>query len=340
MSGNHIVGFDIGGANIKAAHLDGMALSRSFPLWKEPHQLSHALAEMLSELPRVDRLAVTMTGELADCFETKAEGVATILDAVELAAEGRPVDVWQTAGEFVDPELATEYPLLVAAANWHALASWIGQSHPEGNALLIDIGSTTTDLIPIVNGAPATVGLTDVERLAARELVYTGVRRTPLIALAQEAPFKGGPIPLAAEYFASTLDLYLLSGEIPESNDNCETANGRPATKPEAVDRLCRMLCCDRTEIDADSLHSFAEFLRNAQLDRLRQALEEVITRFEEPVERLYLSGEGSFLAERLVRMFPQLSDAEQIRLDRLFSPELSTAACAYAVANLALQLA
>ena len=35
--------------------------------------------------PAADRLAVTMTGELCDCFRTKAEGVLHILAAVDAA---------------------------------------------------------------------------------------------------------------------------------------------------------------------------------------------------------------------------------------------------------------
>ncbi|MCA9040861.1 MAG: hypothetical protein KDA65_10975 [Planctomycetaceae bacterium] len=338
MASNHIVGLDIGGANIKAAHIDGLAVSQSFPLWKTPHQLPDALARVIQGFPRVDRLAVTMTGELADCFETKQEGVATILDAVEIAAEGRPIDVWQTAGEFVDPELAMEYPLLVAAANWHALASWIGQTNPVGQALLIDIGSTTTDIIPIDSGLPATAGLTDVERLVSGELVYAGVRRTPLVALAQEVPVGESRIPLAAEYFASTLDLYLLSGDLAESKRDCATANGRPATKAAARDRLCRMFCCDRTEISEEQIEGIATYLREQHLNRLQQAIAQINSRIDSPVLRVYLSGEGCFLAERLIMSFPELATAERIRLDQLFSKELSTAACAYAVAQLAAQ--
>ncbi|QDU78323.1 Hydantoinase/oxoprolinase [Polystyrenella longa] len=336
MTGNHIVGLDIGGANIKAAHLDGVTVSQPFPLWKEPDQLPFVLSEILNSLPPVDRLAVTMTGELADCYETKWEGVSSILDAVEIAAEGRQVDVWQTGGEFVDAEFAVEFPLLVAAANWHALATWVGQTNPSKQALLIDIGSTTTDLIPIENGLPATIGLTDVERLRSGELVYAGVRRTPVMALAQEVPMGDGLIPLAAEQFATTYDLYLLSGDLPESKQETDTANGKPATKAAAQDRLCRMLCCDRTEFPTEQLDSMAAWLREQHLQRMQKALQQILNRCDKPISSVYLSGEGCFLADRLISAFPELKNAERLWLDQLFTPALSTAACAYAVAQLA----
>ena len=137
-----IIGLDIGGANLKAAHIDGQCLSQSFPLWQHPEKLSNQFRELISQLPDANTLAITMTGELADCYPSKTEGVHSILDAVEEMKDGRSIHVWSTSGEFVDVEIAREYPLLVAAANWHALATWVGKMVPDGNALLVDIGTT------------------------------------------------------------------------------------------------------------------------------------------------------------------------------------------------------
>ena len=55
--------------------------------------------------------------------------------------------------------------------------------HPD--ALLIDVGSTTADVVPIVAGRVAATGRNDLERLQAGELVYTGVLRTNLAAIAR-----------------------------------------------------------------------------------------------------------------------------------------------------------
>ena len=124
---NHIVGLDIGGANLKAAHSDGACRSCPFPLWKSPDRLAEELARLISDWLPGSGLAVTMTGELADCFETKSEGVDRILTAVEQVAEKTPIAVWQTAGEFVDTGTAREFWQLTAAANWHALATFVGR---------------------------------------------------------------------------------------------------------------------------------------------------------------------------------------------------------------------
>ena len=84
-----IIGLDIGGANLKAAGVDGAAVSRPFAIWREPERLGQELSALLSQLPVADAVAVTMTAELADCFGTKDQGVRRILDAVTDVAAGQ-----------------------------------------------------------------------------------------------------------------------------------------------------------------------------------------------------------------------------------------------------------
>ena len=140
-------------------------------------------ARLIAEMPSADLLAVTMTGELCDCFESKRQGVNAILDAVEAAAHGKPVRVWRTDGRFMDLTDVRRNPLMAAAANWLALATFAGGYVPKGPALLIDVGSTTTDIVALQDGRPMPIARTDPERLHSGELVYTGVRRTPLCAI-------------------------------------------------------------------------------------------------------------------------------------------------------------
>jgi len=334
-----VVGLDIGGANLKVATSSHGASSRSFPLWKNPEGLAAELAAMLAELPRPDIIAVTMTGELADCFTTKAEGVDRILQSVEEIAADARVLVWSLAGRFVAPEEAREAPLQVAASNWHALATFAGRFLPESRALLMDIGSTTTDIIPLHHGQPVPRGLTDCARLQSGELVYTGVRRTPLCALALSVPFRGSYCPVAAEFFASTLDVYLTLGAIPEDPADCDTANGRPATISAAHDRLARMLCCDSTEFDPSDAEALSRFYADVQKRRIQGALERVLATDAEPVEAALITGSGSFLARTLLLEHPRLTRLRLIELEELADGSISEAACAYAVAVLAEEL-
>ena len=332
----YVVGLDIGGANIKVAGADGQTGVRGFDIWKMPDRLPAVLGGLLGRFAKIDVIAVTMTAELADCFATKAEGVDMVLRAVEECAGSTPIFVWQTGAEFVTPAVARDIPLLVAAANWHALATWVGRMVPESAAVLIDVGTTTTDVIPLLAGVPVSHGLTDRERLQSGELVYSGVRRTPLCAIAHSVPFRSGHCPLAAEFFATTLDVYLTLGEIPENPDDCSTANGKPATRAAAHDRLARAICCDRTEFTTDDARTMVRFLADVQKQQLRGATDRVLGRMEAECRSVLLSGSGEFLAEQIVREHPRLQTAQRISLSSTFDAQISEVAAALAVARLA----
>ena len=336
----HTVGLDIGGANLKAATSDGQAISRVFPVWQQPERLAEQLTELLAEWPSADLVAVTMTAELADCFTSKAEGVAAVLSAAVTAAAPRPVVVWQTGAEFVTPEIANEVPRLVAAANWHALATFAGRLVPSGSALLLDIGSTTTDIIPLQDGVPVPRGLTDRQRLVERELIYTGVMRTPVCAVTGEVELPEGPCSLAAEFFASTGDVHLLRGRIPETAIEGNTADGRPATMAHAAARLARMVCCDLDDLDDADIRRIADQVADAQKRQIALACQQVLDRLPGPCRHLLVAGSGSFLAQELIAEDTRLAGAQLEMLTECFSEEVAEAACAYAVARLATERA
>lgn len=336
----NVIGLDIGGANLKASNGDDWTAEAPFPMWKHPDKLGDALRSLTANRVNGETvLAVTMTGELADCFRTKSEGVHAILDAVDRAFPQAPeLRVWQTGGEFFTLDEALEFPILVAAANWHAQATWAGRACPEGAALLIDIGSTTTDIIPLRQGTPVAEGGTDPLRLRSGELVYTGVRRTPLMALSPDVNSQGQRTGVAAELFATTRDLYLWTGELSESLDDCETANGRPATRDWAYDRLTRMLCADRDEITPPEIDQLVKQWIDLQQSQIQRAIEQVIARLAGPVKMVLLSGEGEFLARRVVANTRALTQAETLSLASVLGPTHSAGACAYAVARLAVE--
>ena len=330
---NNVIGLDIGGANLKAASADGSARSMPFELWKYPDRLGVALRELLSD-GAPDRLAVTMTGELCDCYRTKRDGVDRILAEVELAFPGVPIDVWSTAGIFVAPDEARRDYLKVAASNWHALATFAGEKFPNNCALMIDVGTTTSDIIPIREGRPVPLGRTDFERLRARELVYTGIKRTPICALAIAG--------LMAELFATTQDVYLRLGLAAEDPDDHLTADGRPATAENAHARLSRMLGGDSEITPLEETDRLAHEVFQRQRTLLVEAIVVVTARLSEPPQAVLLFGSGEFLARAAWGDFLELQEKkrnpiapEVISLADLLGPTISAAACAYAVAVL-----
>lgn len=323
------LGLDIGGANLKAAHSSGAAALRPYALWKYPDRLPTELTHLLRELPPYDRVAVTMTAELCDCFESKRQGVEAILAAVETLANPHNIRIWRNDGWFVDLGEARAKPLSVAAANWLALATFAGRLAPAGPALVIDIGSTTTDIIPLWDGKPIPRGRSDPERLRHRELVYTGVRRTPVCALLGACG--------AAEFFATTLDVYLLLEDQPEDAADGDTADGRPATLAAAHARLARMVCADRESCPDIEIRRFARRIRNRQLGLLRRALNHVAAALSGPPAVVVTAGSGEFLAEQLLAGWPD-RQVRRLSLAETLGPIISQCACAYALAILAVE--
>ncbi|HVC96899.1 MAG TPA: hydantoinase/oxoprolinase family protein [Pirellulales bacterium] len=335
---NDLLAFDIGGANLKLADGRGFAASIFFPLWQRPSELADILAALVATAPAAERFAVTMTGELADCFATKAEGVSHILAAVAKVAAPREVRVYLTDGSLVTPADAIERPLMAAASNWHVLACFSGRYAPRGAAILLDIGSTTCDLVPLENGRPVARGRTDPERLMSGELVYTGVVRSPVCAVAASLPWHGAQVPIAHELFATTWDAYLTLGELPEEPECTQTADGRPATKAAARDRLARMICADREMFDDDDALAAAAAVARAQLAKIAVAAQAVVRRMTSPPAAVVACGQGEFLAPRLLEKLKL--GATLVSLGKELGTELSRVATAHALAVIAREAA
>jgi hypothetical protein len=275
-----------------------------------------------------------MTGELADCFNTKAEGVAAIVAAAQAAAGKTPLLIYRSDGRLVPPAKALESPLHVAAVNWHALACFACRFLESSAGMLIDIGSTTTDIIPLTKRGPVAEGIVDPDRLMLGELVYTGVVRSPVCAVTGVLPWRGSPCPTAAEVFATTADAYVTLGDLPEDSSFTYTADGRAMTREFARDRLARSICADRDLFDEADACAAAEAIERAQLAKLGVAACRVAERLGEPVETVILGGQGEFLARRLLKRLGWT--ARIISLAEQLGQPVSRCAPAHALAVLA----
>lgn len=328
------LGIDIGGANLKMADGHGMAEVFSFPLWRQPDRLTQQLRTVIAQAPECDHLVVSMTGELADCFESKAAGVRFILEALVEAADGRHTRVYLTNGILVTPQVAMQRWSEAAAANWHALARFAGRLVPSGGALLVDVGSTTTDVIPLEDGQPVAQGHTDTERLLNGELVYTGVERSPVCAVVHQVPYRGRSCPVAQELFAMMRDVHVILGHLPENSVRVETADGRPDTKAYARMRLARMICADASIFNHRDAVLLAQHVADAQALRVAQAIGQVIQRLHVPLAAVVVSGHGEFVAQRALELL-QIRP-EVISLSKRLGARVSRCATAHALAVIA----
>lgn len=297
-----IVGWDIGGANLKAARVEGeppavtRVLERPFALWREPSALRRRLEALAVEIGRADRHALTMTAELCDCFASKAEGVRFVLDAFLAALPGSDLALFGADGRFRSPAAARARPLRIAAANWRATAELVAEA--ERDALLLDVGSTTSDVVPIVGGRVVARGRTDPQRLRSGELVFTGALRTPVCAIARRLPYRGRPCRVAAEWFAIAADAHLWLGHLGAADYTCDTPDGRGISRAECGARLARMIAADAGGLAEADITALAQAVFTAQVRAIAGGLRQVLRRLGPAApRRAVLAGQGLFLA-------------------------------------------
>ena len=303
---HHFIGWDIGGAHLKMAHVDDTGrivrvCQLATPLWKGIDILSTALTQADKYLPDNNLVhAVTTTAELVDIFRDRMTGIEAIKLLLTEQLTGNDILFYAGDAGLVPAMETGKYTDMIASANWHATASFLSQQLEEG--ILLDIGSTTTDIIPFKAGKLCHSGHSDFDRLRVAELVYTGVIRTPIMAIVDQVPYQGKWQPVAAELFATIADVYRLTGEISVDDDLQETADGRGKTQLESARRLARMLGADIGDDNAlEPWRQTAGFIADKQLQQIQDALSRVKLQVGISGKAIITgAGTGSFLAEKI----------------------------------------
>ena len=331
-----IAGFDIGGANTDVAVVDFdksgniICVETDFvylPMWMKNEELSQALTELLgTSVDEIDGVGISMTAELVDAYKTKREGVIDIsnksFDPFNVPVGFVGLDGIMELSEVIDN------PMVVAAANWIATAPLAAEI--DQNCILIDIGSTTTDIIPIKNGKECAVGRSDLERLKTGELVYSGTLRTNVAALIEKIPLEGEVLRIASELFAVTADVQMVLGNITEEEYSCDTMDGAGKSIEESMRRLSRVVCGDMDVLNSDEIIAMAEYIYGVQVSRISEALLEVSERNN--IKKVVTTGLGmDILGARAC----ELSGLEYTGMDILLKKENCTVAPAVGTAIL-----
>lgn len=302
-----VSGWDIGGAHLKAALTDSQGRITACtqlpcPLWQGLEKLKQAFSQMEIELgDKGSVAAITMTGELADLFNDRDEGVIKILEYTSQHFQNIPIYVFAGAQGLIPLEQAPKYTEAIASANYLATSQLAARHWTQG--LFLDIGSTTSDLIPYKEGIPCPQGNNDKERLSSGELLYSGVTRTPLMALARQAPLEGHWVRLAAEHFATTADVYHLLGWLSVGVDLHPSADNRGKHPEDCARRLARMVGADSKHWPLQTWRGLAAYFAEQQCQQLTNASFQVLSKAElSPEAPVIGAGIGRFLAAECAR--------------------------------------
>jgi (4-(4-[2-(gamma-L-glutamylamino)ethyl]phenoxymethyl)furan-2-yl)methanamine synthase len=278
-----MIGIDVGGANLKVVDDDGVHIHYC-PLWQDA-----PVADLLRHYVRGsdDPAAVVMSGELADCFENKMQGISFIVDEVRKIFPG--ARFYGTDAQFHDHAVPQ-----LAAANWLASADYLRSQYPE--ATLLDIGSTTTDIIPLSRFNNLR-GLTDLKRLQAGYLMYTGMLRTSIATLLRSVEIAGIPTPVSTEYFAVSADVHLVLGHITPAAYTCDTPDKKEKNRDASLRRLARVVCADLSEIGTDGAQEVAEQFWDVQRSMICREVRRVSS--ASGAQEIIVAGIGAHLFAR-----------------------------------------
>lgn len=303
-AGPQIIGWDVGGAHLKACRLQaGQVLDVAqwaCPLWQGLQHLDAAIAQARQRWPTLaeaqTRHAVTMTGEMVDLFANRADGVQQIAAHLAAALPG-PVQLYAGEEHWCAASEAGESWAHIASANWRATASHVAAWAQGRPGVLVDVGSTTTDLVAFGNGRVLGSSRSDADRLASGELVYQGVVRTPLCALAPRIALRGRSYNVMHEFFATTADVYRLTGELDPAHDLHPAADGAPKDPAPTQQRLARMVGHDAAQASAEDWLALAKAWRSAQVASIAGELRRVHAAHALPADAcLVAAGCGAFL--------------------------------------------
>jgi probable H4MPT-linked C1 transfer pathway protein len=308
----NVLGLDIGGANTKAAFLKTQDAKTQelrtaieyFPIWKSgKDQLPKILEKLKKRLinSALDGVGLTITAELSDAYQTKKEGIRHVLDCVTEVFGDVLTFVLDVETNLLPVKDALKKPFKVASANWAATGWMI--SNLLNNCIIVDVGSTTTSIIPVIKGKIAAEGRTDLEKLQNGELVYSGSLRTNVAAIVDGIPVRGMVARVSSELFAQSGDVHLILGNIGKEEYTVETCDGRGKTKREAMARLARVVCADTDMLTEKEIVDMAKFVYHKQVEQITGGLEQVYERIKQSLQekRVVVTGLGrNFLARKV----------------------------------------
>lgn len=278
-----IIGLDIGGANTDGAFIrienDRIISSDTFreyfPMWKNNRLLEEFL-EKIYDKYSADKICVSMTAELADCYESKEEGVRDISCKVVSVFGKDNVYFVTFDGLKKYDELEKDF-VSAAAANWIGTTEII--KHVKSDCVFMDMGSTTTDIIPLKNKKEVATGHNDLERLISGELIYTGMLRTNLATITDYVPIRGRKCRVSSELFGITADTNMVLGNITLEEYKCSAPDGNKKDVLSCKRRIARLICADLNLLDDEEIYSIAEFIEEKQLEQIVNGLNSVISR-------------------------------------------------------------
>ena len=294
------IGWDIGGANTKICVFDSnFNIIRveciNINIWSNFIELNN-LFNKISKDYSLDIISnyITITAESCDNFSDRKNGILSILKNCNSFILGHKL-FYTNQDRYIDFDSAKNNPEILYSTNWILTSKFVNKS--DNIHLIIDIGSTTTDLI--YKNIDVEENINDHLRLINNTLLYAGVIRTPISMLLNKVSYFSKSIPLVNEVFSTTGDVFNLTNDINFEKLDYLGADNLEYSKENSFKRLARSIGLDyQKEMQSEIIkisHMIKKELANIIFKKIKLL-------YGDELKNITMSsiGEGSFLAKHL----------------------------------------
>lgn len=304
------LGLDIGGAHIKIAV---MSTSESGRTWQvdcipvRADKFAASLDQILSMLVGEHLVDVTIASQTACLlYDDIHQGTTTIMQTLARYSTRNPTLAVDVCGNLYPINNVAQAPERFVCSNVAVTASLVAKLC--SNALVLDMGSTSTDLIPIVDGTFEE--LLPTARLLSSAVLYLGVIRTPLQAVVSHLPYQGELLPVVGETIAAVADALVLTEDVSIDQYTMPTWDSGTKDVAGCTRRLAKLIAMNTHNFPQQAATFMAQYVREELLHKVVAAMYKVISKNPAMQQAFYTGIGSSILATACDRL--------GIRSDRL----------------------
>ncbi len=286
------LGIDIGGAHLKIIGLDkdGIVIFAEYSscrVWEGTKFLGKLFKDLNNLFPRKTlKCAITITAEMCDNFKDRKEGFKKIIKLCQIL-EFKKYFYVNNSQIFKKKPKYSEF----ISMNWHSIGRFL--ENKVDNAILLDFGSTTTDLVCIKDNRIANEYFDDFLRINNYELKYTGFTRTPLYGITHEIKSTNNVQKIIPENFSESSDIYRVLNKLDKKNDVDKTSDNRGKTKKESLIRISRNFGFDYKILFKKKIEKICNEISSIQLYSIYEAMNKLQKKFQIKKPTIIVSGIG-----------------------------------------------
>lgn len=273
------LGIDIGGAHLKVIGIDKNNKVQfvdysNCRIWEDIRLLKEKFVCLSKTFGNESiKCGITMSAELCDNFKSRKHGALILTEKCKHLKFNNFFYVKSSKTFLKEPKFKE-----LISMNWHSVGRLFEKK--VENAIIVDFGSTTTDLICIKNKKLVNKFFDDFSRINNFELLYTGFTRTPIFGITNEICIGKNKLKIIPEFFSNTSDVYRILKKLKRKIDIDITADRSQKTIKDSFRRLSRSFGFDYHNKYQVKLKQICNEISSTQLNQIMNAVKKLEDRF------------------------------------------------------------